>query len=80
MRVAWRILASLAALASLIITVPASLWLTLVVLVLFLPDNEGYYPPFWVDPLGWVPMIAVVVATGWVIYRIWRPYLRDDLD
>ncbi len=78
MGVVWRVLASIIALASLIVTVPASLWLTLMALMLFLPANERLYPPDWIDLLGWPPMLAVVAATGWVIYRLWRPHLVDQ--
>lgn len=76
MSIFWRILATLLALVSLVFTVPAALWLC-VILIAAVHNGEGYAPPTWADAVGWGVMIAVLASTLWAIILLWKPYFME---
>ncbi len=73
---AWRVLGTLLALASLMFSVPAALWACVIVIATIV-HRDGYPPPVWADTVGWVVMLAVWAVTMWVVYRLWKPYLME---
>jgi hypothetical protein len=75
-KIFWRLLATVLALASLVFTVPAALWICVIVIAAIVRGN-GYPPPIWADTVGWIVMIAVLAATIWAVYRLWKPYLME---
>ena len=77
----WRSCLTVIALVSLLITVPLTMY-TIAAFGRLLDEREYGHPGvFWITQHGeyvlvamWIGAASVVLATGWLVYRVWRSF------